>query len=66
MTGCVNEEVIFVQKRVSGIGGEEAECKEVNMRQNVIYPFKKVYCRKNVGHKLSGWGRERVLLSQVV
>lgn len=49
------------EKRLSGMKGEEADCKKVNMRQSVIYPFEKICCDKKVRDKLNSWGRERVL-----
>lgn len=49
-----------VQKRLSGMEREEVDCKEVNMRHSVIYPFKEVCCDK-VRDKLNSWGRETVL-----
>lgn len=52
---------ISVEKRRSRMEREEAECKKVNMRQSVIYPFKEVCCDKKVRDKLSIWGRDRVL-----
>lgn len=48
------------EKGLSGLGGEEAECKEVNMRQDGICPFK-VCGDKKVREKLNSCGRERVL-----
>ena len=50
-----------VEKRLSGMEEEVAVCKELNMRQSIIYPFKKVCCDKKMRHKLNSWGREKVL-----